>query len=265
MFRILVLEMRNLLFIILFLSQITTAQEWRLQESVPLRADTFVGVDSYKYLYWVKDNVLYKRDGKSTHSFNNKLLGNIRSVDITNPFTVLVFYYQAQVVVVLDNKLNEIERVDFSEMSDFMQVATVGNAGSKRLWIGNTASQRLELFDYKSISQEALSSSFSGDILEQVSNYNHCFIRTPNHIYLYNSYGSVLQKLAAKDYDRMFAAHNGVVLQKGEEWFYWHKDILEPKPLTINLDGIGVRNLIYGRQYTYVFDGKLLHMYIAEK
>ena len=257
--------MKNLIFIILFLSQITIAQEWKLQESVPFKADRFVGVDSYKYLYWIKDNVLYKQEGESTYSFNNKLLGSIQSVDITNPFTVLVFYYQAQVVVVLDNKLNEIERVDFSEMSDFMQVATVGNAGSKRLWIGNTASQRLELFDYRNMSQEALSSSFSGDILEQVSNYNHCFIRTPNHIYLYNSYGSVIQKLAAKDYDRIFSASNGVVLQKGEEWFYWRKGISEPKLLTINLDGIGVKNLIYGRQYTYVFDGKLLHTYIAEK
>src|SRR5690625_7722664 len=94
--------MKNLIFIILLLSQITIAQEWKLQESVPLKADSFVGVDSYKYLYWIKDNVLYKQEGESTYSFNNKLLGSIQSVDITNPFTVLVFYYQAQVVVVLD-------------------------------------------------------------------------------------------------------------------------------------------------------------------
>ena len=257
--------MRSLIFIILFLSQITTAQEWKLEESVPLKADSFVGVDSYKNLYWVKNNVLYKQEEKKTYSFNNNLLGNIQSVDITNPFTVLVFYYQAQVVIVLDNKLNEIERVDFSKISEFMQVATVGNAGNRRLWIGNTATQRLELLDYRNMSQEAISSSFSGDILEQVSNYNLCFIRTPSHIYLYNSYGSVIRKLVAKNYDRMFSAHNGVVLQKGEEWFYWSKDIPEPKLLAINLDGVEVKNLIYGRQYTYVFDGKLLHTYIAEK
>lgn len=265
MFRILVLEMRNLLFIILVLSQVAIAQEWRLQESVPLKADSFVGVDSYNYLYWVKDNVLYKREGNNTYSFNNKLQGNIQSVDITNPFTVLVFYYQTQVVIVLDNKLNEIERVEFSNMPEFMQVATVGNAGSRRLWIGNTAMQRIELLDYRSMNVEALSSSFSGHILDQVSNYNYCFIRTSSHIYLYNSYGSVLQKLVAKEYDKMFPAPNGVVIQKGNSWYYWQKDNLQPKLLTISLDGIEVENLIYGRQYTYVFDGKLLHTYIAEK
>src|SRR5690625_7277530 len=159
--------MKNLIFIILFLSQIIIDQEWKLQESVPFKADRFVGVDSYKYLYWIKDNVLYKQEGESTYSFNNKLLGSIQSVDITNPFTVLVFYYQAQVVVVLDNKLNEIVRVDFSEMSDIMQVATIGNTGSKRLWIGNTTSQRLELFDYMNLNKDTISSSFYGDILEQ--------------------------------------------------------------------------------------------------
>src|SRR5690625_6744754 len=71
--------MKNLIFIILLLSQITIAQEWKLQESVPLKADSFVGVDSYKYLYWIKDNVLYKQEGESTYSFNNKLLGSIQS------------------------------------------------------------------------------------------------------------------------------------------------------------------------------------------
>ena len=257
--------MKNLFYIILFISQFTTAQEWRLQKSTPLIADSFMGIDSYNYLYWVQDNVLHKKEGKNAYSFSNNLLGNIQSVDITNPLTVLVFYYQSQTVIILDNKLNEIERVVFSQMPEFMQVTTVGNAGSRQLWIGNTATQRLELLDYRSKSQEAISAIFNGDILEQVSNYNYCYIRTANHIYLYNNYGSVLQKLASKDYDRMFPAHNGVVLQKGVDWFYWQRNDAEPKLLTINLDGIEVKNLFFGRQYAYVFDGKQLHTYIAEK
>lgn len=257
--------MKNLLYIILFISQFTAAQEWRLEKSMPLIADSFVGIDSYNYLYWIKDNVLHKKEGKNAYSFSNNLLGNIQSVDLTNPLTILVFYYQSQTVIILDNKLNEIERVVFSQMPEFMQVATVGNAGSRQLWIGNTATQRLELLDYRSKNQEAISAIFNGDILEQVSHYNYCYIRTPNHIYLYNSYGSILQKLDAKDYDRIFAAYNGVVLQKGKELFYWQKDKKEPELISINLAELELKDLYYGRQYSYVFDGKQLHTYIAEK
>lgn len=257
--------MKNLLLILLFISQFATAQNWKLQGSLPLEADNFVGVDSYNYMYWLEDNVLHKNEGKKAYSFSDNLLGRIQSVDITNPLTVLVFYYQSQTVVVLDNNLNEVERVAFSKMPEFMEVATVGNAGSRRLWIGNSATQRLELLDYRNKSLEAVSPIFTGDILEQVSNYNYCYVRTLNHIYLYNSYGSVLQKLVATEYNRMFPAYNGVVLKKGTDWYYWQKDTLEPKIISINLDGIKVKNLFYGRQYSYVFDGMHLHMYIAEK
>lgn len=264
-FCILVLEMKNLLLVLLFISQLVTAQNWVLQGSVPLKADSFVGVDSYNYVYWLEDNVLHKQEGKKAYSFSDNLLGRIQSVDITNPLTVLVFYYQSQTLVVLDNNLNEVERVAFSKMPEFMEVATVGNAGSRRLWIGNSATQRLELLDYRNKSFEAVSSSFSGDILEQVSNYNYCYVRTLNHIYLYNSYGSVLQKLVATEYDRMFPAYNGIVLQNGEDWYYWQKDTLEPKSISINLHGIDAKNLFFERQYSYVFDGTHLHTYIAEK
>lgn len=257
--------MKNLLLILLFISQFATAQNWKLQGSLPLEADNFVGVDSYNYMYWVENNVLHKKLGKQTHSFSDNLLGRIQSVDLTNPLTVLVFYHQSQTVVVLDNNLNEVERVAFSRMPEFMEVTTVGNAGSRRLWIGNSATQRLELLDYRSKNQEAISAIFNGDILEQVSHYNYCYIRTPNHIYLYNSYGSILQKLDAKDYDRMFAAYNGVVLQKGKELFYWQKDKKEPELISINLAELELKDLYYGRQYSYVFDGKQLHTYIAEK
>lgn len=256
--------MKYILFTILFISQFAIAQKWQLQQSVPLEADNFIGVDSYSYTYWVMDNVLHKQERDIKYTFSDKLLGSIQSVDLTNPLSVLVFYYQSQTVVVLDNKFNEIDRVLFSQYPEFMEVETIGNAGSRRLWIGNTASQRLELLDYRSKNLEAISQSFTGEILEQVSDYNYCYIRTNNNIYLYNSYGSVLQKLSATSYERMFTASKGVVLQKEEGWYYWGQGQTKPERMAIKLDGINVRNLFYARQACYVFDGTQLHTYIAE-
>lgn len=257
--------MKHILFILLFISQFAIAQNWQLQQSVPLDADNFIGVDSYDYIYWVKDNMLYKQEGNKIYTFNDTLLGSIQSVDLTNPLTVLVFYYQSQTVVVLDNKFNEIERVLFSQLPEFMDVETVGNAGSRRLWIGNTATQRLELLDYKNKNLQAISQSFVGEILEQVSGYNYCYIRTENTIYLYNSYGSILQKLPASAYERMFPASKGVVLQKEGEWYYWSKNMAKPEYMALRLEEKEVRSLFYARESCYVFDGTHLHTYIAKK
>lgn len=256
--------MKYIFFTILFISQFATAQNWQLHHSVPLKADNFVGVDSYDYIYWMKDNVLHKQGEKKAYTFSNKLLGSIQSVDITNPLSVLVFYHQSQTVVVLDNKFNEIDKVQFSQLPEFMEVETVGNAGSKRFWIGNTASQRLELLDYRSENLQAISQTFSGEILEQVNDYNYCYIRTVNNIYLFNSYGSVLKKLPATTYERMFPASKGVVLQREDGWYYWAEKKPKPERMAINLAGKDVRNLFFARQACYVFDGTHLHTYIAE-
>src|SRR5699024_597183 len=104
--------------------QFAFSQDWYLQDSTPLNADEFVGVDSYNYTYWVKERILYKQLEGESFSFSDHQLGAIRFVDITSPLTVLVFYYDAQTVVVLDNKLNEIERVVFSRMPEYMEVTT---------------------------------------------------------------------------------------------------------------------------------------------
>lgn len=256
--------MKSLLLILLFIAQFVNGQNWHLKQSIPLEADSFIGVDFYDYIYWMKNNVLYKQEGDKSYSFSDKLLGNIQSVDLTNPLTLLVFYYQSQTMVVLDNNFNEIDRVLFSSFPEFMEVETIGNAGSRKLWIGNTASQRLELLDYKNKNLEALSQSFSGEILDQVSDYNYCYIRTDNNIYLYNNYGSVLQKLSATSYERMFPASKGAVLQKDDGWYYWSQNNSKPERMAIKLDGIDVRNLFYARQACYVFDGTQLHTYIAE-
>lgn len=256
----------NYIFLLITLfSQLAVAQDWQLESSKALNADTFIGVDTYDYTYWVKENTLHKQSGKESFTFRDNQLGAIHSVDITNPLSLLVFYYQSQTLVILDNKLNEMERIVFSRMPDFMEVSSVGNAGNNRLWIGNTSSQRLELLDYRRKSKEAISSFFSGEIIEQVSHYNYCYIRTTNTIYLYNSYGSVLQKFSSKEYHRMFPARKGVVLEREDTYYYWEKSMESPEQLLISLDRKQVKNIFYTSQQLYVFDGEHLHTYIAEK
>lgn len=262
---ILVLVMKNIFYLFIFLPIVVFAQEWQLQKTIPLKADRFIGVDSYQHIYWIKGREVYKQLGEEVYSFSDTKLGGIHSVDITNPLTVLVFYYSSQTLVVLDNKFNEIDRIVFSKMPEFMDVMSVGNAGSRQLWIGNTATQRLEVFNYRNKHLEASSPIFSGEILQQTSEYNVCYIRTSKHIYMFNSYGSVLQKIPAKSYKQIFPANKGVVLQTERQWYYWDKEFAEPRLILIDLQPEGVKNLFYSRQMLYVFDGKHLHTYIAEK
>lgn len=258
--------MKYLLFILLFSTQFAFSQDWELKTSIPLEADRFIGVDKYKYRYWIKDNVLKKQVNGVVFNFSDRRLGKIQSVDIINPLSVYVFYQEAQTLVILDNKFNEVDRVVFSDIADFMEVLRIGNAGNRRLWVVNAATQRLEVLDYRSKRVSATSQSFVGDAIALFSDYNYCYIQTKDTVYVYNSYGSLLQKLATSGYERFFPANKGLVLEKNGSWYLYDVNKKQPVALSIlETDKNSLKDLFYTQEAYYVFDGVRLHTYIAEK
>ena len=92
--------------------------------------------------------VLYKEGGDGSFSFNDFQLGRLSSVDILNPLKVVLFYEDTNTVLLLDNRLNVIERIAFNNLMDFINVGNATNAGNSNLWIFNVDSQQLELFNY---------------------------------------------------------------------------------------------------------------------
>ena len=100
--------MKYIILIILFPVWVWS-QQLSLVETLPLAADTFIGIDSYKDIYYIKDQVFYKKNNINTFNFKDFQLGEIYSVDIINPMTIAVYYQDFNTVVLLDNKLSEIE------------------------------------------------------------------------------------------------------------------------------------------------------------
>ena len=126
-----------------------------------MKADMFVGLDSYQNTYFVKDKVLHKQGKDGNYIFNDFQLGDIASVDIINPLKIVVFYEDTNTVLFLDNKLNEIERLNFNEIAEFINLGCATNAGGNKLWIFNVDSQQLELYNYRDQRQNDGFSTFS--------------------------------------------------------------------------------------------------------
>ncbi len=112
-------------------------------------ADTFIGIDSYKDIYYIKNQVFYKKNNINTFNFKDFQLGEIYSVDIINPMTIAVYYQDFNTVVLLDNKLSEIERINFNNLSEFINSSQAMIAANNSLWFINMDSQQLELYNYR--------------------------------------------------------------------------------------------------------------------
>ena len=156
--------MKQLFLFFLLICHFGIAQSLMPVSKIPFVADRFVGLDNYKNTYFIKNRVLHKQGPDGNFIFNDLQLGKISSVDIINPLKVVVFFQDTNTVVLLDNKLNEIERINFNNLPQFLNVSTATNAGNNSLWLFNVDTQQLELYNFGSKIADRGFAALSGEI-----------------------------------------------------------------------------------------------------
>lgn len=254
------------IFLLLLFTQLGFAQTVTFKDSVPMIMDRFIGVDSYKNTYFIKDRVLHKQGDEGSFLYNALQLGRIASVDIINPLKVAVFFQDTNTVVLLDNKLSEIERISFNELANFMNAGSATTAGSNSLWIFNIDSQQLELYNYKTRAQTTVSHPFPGRIRSQASNFNYCFLLTDRKLRAFNVYGSFLNEIPSDGYERIVQQNENLIVQK-ENTLYYIKDFAKHKtktteePLLLEIPEMTIKDLQLTEDFLYIYDGKNLHTF----
>lgn len=174
----------KLLFKILFLCSflISFSQE-NIQNNDSIKND-FLGA-TYAI---VDQNTFIKKTVKNENTYRNFALGKITSFDILNPFEIVLFYVDFNTVVVLDNHLNEIQVIPFSETILFANKSI-----ANKLWLYNIDRQKLQLFDYKS-QTVTLSSQVLTDFepIKMVSDFNSIKLVGEKKTLVFNQYLSLV-------------------------------------------------------------------------
>jgi hypothetical protein len=142
-------------------------------DSVSIKADKFFGFDGYKNYYFIKDNVVIKKSSTGTMQFQDLSLGEVTKVDILNPLKIIVFYENFNTIVVLDNQMNEVDRINLSERSRSIVITAVGVADQDKLWLFNSVDQKLALYDLKSKFYQEIGVPINGQINYYQTDYNY--------------------------------------------------------------------------------------------
>ncbi len=245
-----------LLFIFPFLSW---SQEASLVEQIELDADIFIGIDSYNDTFYVKDQVLYKKTETDLFNFKDFQLGEINSVDIINPMNIVVYYSDFNTVVLLDNKLTEIERINFNNLSEFINTSSATLAANTSLWVFNIDSQQLESYNYRSKNKVLVSQPIQGEVLSQVSNYNFCFVLTAEKIRAYNIYGSLIAEIDNEGFVKIVQHNENIIAEKDNELYYIDKKTKEI--YKIKSPEINIKDLQLTQDFLYIYNGKKLHTF----
>ena len=252
-------EVKAFLIFILFTCAPLVAQTLETASSEPLEADQFLGYDSYGNVLFIQDMVIRKKGPLGTFEFRDYQLGPISSVDMKNPLNVLVFYEESNVVLFLDNRLNEVERINFNEVQGFPLVTKADNAGNNRIWIFDMNTLQLELYDYRAEQLIPISQPISEPVLDLASDFNYCYVLTESTIKKYNVYASFLSEVDQEGFSRIYMLNNEVIGQSDTEIFItkWAEESMEQpfKPVKIPLSENPIKDLQLTQDFLYIYNG----------
>ena len=255
--------MKYFVLIIVLCIQTAVGQGYNKTTQTPLSASQFIGYDSYDNFYTITDQVLSKENATQGYKFTDFQLGNITSVDIINPFNVVVFYAQTNTVILLDNKLSLIEQINFNLLEDIANISWVSNAGGNKLWLFNADSQQLELYNYRNNTKNSISLPIAEIPTDQASDFNYNYLLTPSGVKVYTVFGGLVKSVAFQGGEKVIT-HKGRVLVVKDNMIY---EIIENsfKLLSIKTTQISIQDLQVFEDFLYIYDRKNVHSFVVQK
>ncbi|MFN7045692.1 MAG: hypothetical protein ACK4M1_10900 [Flavobacterium sp.] len=193
------------------------------QNSIKIECDVFLGFDSQLNNYSIKNNNLIKNSESTTYQYNNLGLGKITRVDFQNPLQIVVFYKNFNTVVLLDNQLNEIKKIDFNLKSTPITLEAVALSSQNQIWIYDSISSKIGLYNVNTDTFKWISTVLENPILYHESDYIHFYWTDINlNLYRISIYGTIEKLGNLPKFDTIQLTKNGNSIYKTDDKLYYY-------------------------------------------
>jgi hypothetical protein len=120
---------------------------YELLDSHAVKAN-FISVDNFSNFYAVGDNQIlkYDKDGKFQQRYEEVKNGKIGSIDVTNPFKLLVYYPDFMNAVLLDKFMTYLTSYNFFDLG-YQNISAVGTSSDGYLWFYDALDYKLKKID----------------------------------------------------------------------------------------------------------------------
>lgn len=185
----------------------------------------YFSTDNIGNIYAVKEDevIKYLASGKLFARYSNLKLGNISTVDATNPLKLLLYYRDFQQIVFLDNQLTANSEPISLETLGYEQTDLVCAGANNSFWIYNK--QNNELVRFNEASKKIASTGNLKQILQAdiKPNYmkehnGYLFLNSPETgIYVFDIFGT---------FSKIISLKNLKQFEVNEDIIYYQKDSL---------------------------------------
>lgn len=225
-----------------------------------LVADKFIGVDELENIYYIQNNILHKKNIREILVYSNLELGEITSVNINNPFKIILLYKDYNSVVVLDNKLNELTNaITFFNTN----ISLVSYASENNLWVYNRDNNILQLYDYKNktfdLTTQPLSFYQENFMVNGIfSNNENIWLSNQTGILQFNQYISFIKFYDIVNVEKIFPFRNGFVYNQNNKLYFSDNNITSLFSIVFPQ---GKNEIYFNKGNIYIFNDDTLFQY----
>ena len=159
------------------------------------KINKFIGKDNFQNYYYLVNNELLKQNNNQTYNYKNLALGKIDDISIENPLQIILLYKSFNIVILLDNQLNEVQKIDFNSINQNLIITSIGFGGQNKLWFFDSVSQKIGIYDLITSSIKFLSTPLKGNITKKITTYNLFYFVNENNEYLSISIFGNIQRI----------------------------------------------------------------------
>ncbi len=131
------------------ISQLGFGQNFKLIDSFQIDKAKTIIADELGNVYAIRfdNSIELFAVNKNRFAHNDKSLGKISKLDVSNPLRVLAHYSESNVLMFLDNTLTEVGRVSLNDLSLYGQGVVVANSKLGGFWVYDPIMQSISRYD----------------------------------------------------------------------------------------------------------------------
>ena len=221
------------------------------------------GIDNLNNIYSIKNNELNKSSDTENYYYKNSLYSTITSIDFQNSLKIKLFYEDSNSLIVLDNKLSEISKINFNIISPNKIISKFSASNDNNIWVYNELNSKIELYNYINNTFRIVNSEISGEVISLKSNYKYCWVLTDSHIYKFNYFGSLITKITVNNIEQIESFNDFLIFKRNNELFYFDQDLLLENKL--KLENLLIKDFFVINQSLYIYDSEHFIKYQIQK
>lgn len=229
--------------------------------SQPVSGTVFIGTDATSNLYYLEDNIFFKKNESQLWQYKNLSLGKITKVDLQNPLKILVFYEDFNAVILLDNQLNEIQKINFSNDNASILTSAIGVASQNNIWIFNSLSQKLGLYNWLNGDFKSITTPLQGVFKHYESDFNTFqWIDEKLNWYSCTIFGQISFLKKVPDFDKIQIINSDLILFSKDKHLY-AKDFILNRTFEIQNVDKSIDYFFYKDQNLSIFTNRQIKNY----